>query len=64
MKPLLSDKGGAKSDIVLIQDENIISGDNKVAQTFSDYFKDALSILNVTENKAVLMGTENIVGKN
>ena len=63
MKPLLSDKGGAKSDIMLIQDEQIISEDNEVAQTFSDYFNDVLNVLNVTENKAVLTSTENIMGK-
>lgn len=38
MTPLFGDKGGAKDDIVLVKDQEIISAEGEVAQTFNDLF--------------------------
>ena len=38
MKPLFGDKGGAKDDIVLVKDQEIISAEGEVAQIFIDLF--------------------------
>ena len=38
MKPLFSNKGGVKDNIVLVKDNKIISDDTEVAQTFNDFF--------------------------
>ena len=63
MKPLFSDKGGIKDNIVLVEDEKIISEDVEVAQTFNNFFENAINSLGITENRAVLMETDNIEGK-
>ena len=60
MKPLFSDKGGSSDNIVLVEEDNIVSDDIDVAQTFNDYFDNAIKSLEITENKAVLTDTQNI----
>ena len=63
MKPLFSDKGGAKDNIVLVEDNKMISGDTEVAQAFNTFFKTSVNSLGISENKAVLTETKNTEGK-
>ena len=63
MKPLFSDKGGAKDNIVLVEDNKMISGDTEVAQAFNTFFKTSVNSLGMSENKAVLTETKNTEGK-
>ena len=62
MNPLFSNKGGGKDNIVLVNDNKVISDDTEVAQTFNDFFKISVNSLNITENKLLLTKTENIHG--
>lgn len=62
MKPLFSNKGGVKDNIVLVKDDKIISDDTEVAQTFNDFFTNAVSSLGITENKSLLTETKNTNG--
>ena len=62
MNPLFSNKGGGKDNIVLVNDNKVISDDTEVAQTFNDFFKISVNSLNITENKLLLTKTENING--
>ena len=63
MKPLFSDKGGAKDNIVLVEDNKMISGDTEVAQAFNTFFINSVNSLGISENKAVLTETKNTEGK-
>ena len=60
MKPLFSDR--VKDNIVLVKDEKIISKDTEVAQTFNDFFTNAVSSLDIIENKLLLTETTNTNG--
>ena len=62
MRPLFSNKGGIKDDIVLVKDDKIISGDIEVAQTFNDFFEKAVNSLDIRENKSLLTETKDIHG--
>ena len=62
MKPLISNKGGVEDNIVLVKDEKIISKDTEVAQTFNDFFTNAVSSLDIIENKLLLTETTNTNG--
>ena len=59
MKPLFSNKGGVKNNIALIKDNKMISADTEVAQTFNDHFTNAVSALDIIENKSLLTETKN-----
>ena len=45
IKPLFGDKGGAKEDIVLVENDLIISDDMEVAETFNRFFEGTISTL-------------------
>ena len=60
MKPLFGDKGGVKDNIVLVKDEEIISEEADVAQTFNDFFSNTVKSMGIIENKCLL--TENTKG--
>ena len=47
VKPFLSDKNAMKTDIVLVEGDNIIQEDQEVAKTFSDFFSNAVKSLNL-----------------
>ena len=47
-KPFFTDKGGGKSDIILIEEDKIISGNVEVAQLMSDFFSNAVNNLNIS----------------
>ena len=54
VKPFFCNKGGCKGDVVLVNDDKIISDDNMVAQTFNTFFKNCVNSLNISENKSLL----------
>ena len=57
-KPLFSNKGGCKDNIVLIDGDKIISDDAEVAKTFNNYFENTLSSLDIRENRLLLSETK------
>ena len=62
MKPFFSGKGGVKDNIVLVDDNKIISDDIEVAQVFNDFFENTVNTLEIKENKAVLTNAADIDG--
>ena len=54
MKPLFGDKGVMKEKIVLIKNEDVISEDTDVAQTFNNFFEKTVDTLGIVENKLLL----------
>ena len=48
MKPLFDDKGVFKSEITLIEQDEILLDDNKVAETQNTYFKEAVTSLDIS----------------
>ena len=63
MKPLFSDKGGVKDNIILVEDNKIISKDSEVAQAFQHFFANAVNSLDITENRAILTDVKDIKGE-
>ena len=57
VKPLFSEKGRGKENIVLVNGDKIISDDQEVAQTFNDFFKHSVNALNIQENQFLLTQT-------
>ena len=47
VKPFLSDKGASKTDIILIEGDEIIQEDSEVAKVFSDFFSNSVKSLDV-----------------
>ena len=48
MKPLFGDKGGPKDNIVLVEGDRIINEDIELAQTFNDFFDNAVKSLGIS----------------
>ena len=63
MKPLFGDKGGARDNIILVEGEKIICEDKEVAQTFNDFFDNAVKSLGITENEMLVNKTGRNQGK-
>ena len=57
VKPLFSEKGGGKENIVLVNGNKIISDDLEVAQTFNDFFKNSVNSLDIQENPLLINDT-------
>ena len=60
VKPLFSDKLQSKNKIVLIEDETIISNDDKVAETMNEFFVSVTDSLGIKENSGYENATEGI----
>ena len=58
IKPFFTDKGGSRNKVVLVEDDKIISEDKEVAQTFNDYFDEAVQSLGISDNKILLSEPE------
>ena len=58
-KPLFSNKGGGKGNIVLVDKDKIISDDTEVAQHFNDFFKSSVEALDINENRLLLTDVGN-----
>ena len=54
ISPLFTDKGGIRDKIVLVENEEIISDDGQVAETFNDFFSRSVEALGITENQLLL----------
>ena len=55
MKPFfLSDKGNLRSQIKLIENDELIQNDDKVAETLNTFFKNAVSTLDINENSYIV----------
>ena len=61
MKPLFSNYGGGSKKITLVNDGNIISNDEEVAETFNTFFVDSVESLDITENKGLLNDTGDLI---
>ena len=61
IKPLFSEKSITKENIILVEENNIINDDLSVAQTFDDFFSNAVKNLNIEVNKEVIMDDINEV---
>ena len=46
-KPFFSDKGTGKTDIILIEEDNIFQEDHEVAKILNDHFSNAVKALNI-----------------
>ena len=58
MKPFLSNKGGAREKVVLVEGENIINDDAEIAQAFNDFFDNALESIVFSKNELLLTKIE------
>ena len=54
MKPMFSRSGNGQMKIILIENGEVVSDDQTNAETFNDFFIDAVSSLAIEENKALL----------
>ena len=52
-----SNKIGSKERITLIENENIISSDKKIAETFHEFFSNVVKCLNISQNPHLISGT-------
>ena len=50
----LSDKGNLRSQIKLIENDELIQNDDKVAETLNTFFKNAVSTLDINENSYIV----------
>ena len=55
--PLFSNKIKSKERITLIENENIISNDKKVAETFLEFFSNVVKSSNISQNPYLVSGT-------
>ena len=55
MKPFFSDKSQSKNNIVLIEDETIISNDLEVAETMNEFFVSVTDSLGINENSGMAL---------
>ena len=49
-----SDKGNLRSQIKLIENDELIQNDDKVAETLNTFFKNAVSTLDINENSYIV----------
>ena len=59
---MLTNKGVGRSNIVLVNGNDIISDDTEVAQIFNNFFENCVYSLNILENKLLLTETHCIPG--
>ena len=50
VKPFFSDKGNYGANIKLVEEEEVLQNDSEIAEKLNEFFKDAVSILGITEN--------------
>ena len=62
VKPLFSYYNGGSQKLTFVEDENIISNDEELAKTFSQFFVASVKSLNINENKDLLNPTQNLTG--
>ena len=62
MKLLFGDKGIMRENIILVDNEKVISEDVEVAQTFGNFFEKIVDTLGIVENKLLLSTGNNKSG--
>ena len=50
IKPFFSDKGNFGDNIKLVDEEQVLQNDSKIAEQLNEFFKNAVSTLGITEN--------------
>ena len=60
IKPLFSNKEPNKKKITLVKENEIISKDEEISETFNSFFKNAVKSLDIQENKYLLSITDGI----
>ena len=63
IKPLFTNTGTLGQKITLIEDDEMITDDLKIAKTFNDFFSNAVSELQLNENKAIINQTDNLANQ-
>ena len=61
VKPLFTNKGGIKENITLVKEGNIIADDTQLAQTFNNFFDNAVNSMNIKENKFLVTETAGLL---
>ena len=54
VKPLFSEKAQNVQKITIVKDRNLLSKDEDVSEILNDYFKNAVTSLDINENKFLL----------
>ena len=60
VNPLFSDKCTTQSNITLVENDQIVTDDEQLANTFNDFFKDAVTKLNIEQNIEYCQSTVDI----
>ena len=60
VKPLLSSGGSGIKKITLVENNEIISDDKEIAETFGNFFVETVSKLDINENNAILNNTKHL----
>lgn len=60
VKPFLSDKGSAQSQITLVDEDKVLSNDKEVAETFNCFFENAVKSLELSGSIYSLTNTGNL----
>ena len=63
VKPLIGDKGGARDNIVLLENEEIINNDDEIAEVFMEFFANQVDSLGIVQNELLLNKIENSDGR-
>ena len=54
MKPFLTDKGLSQQNIIIVENEEIISEEKEVAKKLNTFFNNAVKSLGISENPFIL----------
>ena len=54
IKPFFSNKGSSGSNIKLVEKDEILQDDKKVAEELNTFFKNAVSTLDINENSSII----------
>ena len=54
IKPFFSSKGSHRGNIKLVEGDKLLQGDSEVAEELNNFFKEAVSTLDVNENSYII----------
>ena len=60
---MIGDKGGARDNIVLLENEEIINNDDEIAEVFMEFFANQVDSLGIVQNELLLNKIENSDGR-
>ena len=61
VKPLFSNSGGGSQKITLVKNDEIISSDKEIAETFNEFFKNSVESLNISKNRYLCTDTGDLI---